>query len=94
MSKPPSIFVQESGGIIVEMDLPLPEAILGRLNSGSLREVTVEGVEVTGDPVKPAAGASKSDWVGYLVRAYGIDPDRAEAMTKQDMVDMVNQLEA
>lgn len=91
--------MQESGGIIVEMDLPLPEAVLGRLNSGSLREVNVEGVQVpegegiTGEPIRPAVTAPKADWVGYLVRAYGIDPDRADSMTKQDMIDMCNQLE-
>lgn len=36
---------------------------------------------------RPAASASKAEWVGYAVRAHGLTPDDAEAMTKQDLVD-------
>jgi hypothetical protein len=36
---------------------------------------------------RPATSASKAEWVGYAVRAHGLKPDDAEAMTKQDLID-------
>jgi hypothetical protein len=36
---------------------------------------------------RPATSASKAEWVGYTVRAHGLKPDDAEAMTKQDLID-------
>lgn len=38
-------------------------------------------------PVAPRPAASKAEWVGYAVRAHGMKPDDAEAMTKQDLID-------
>lgn len=36
---------------------------------------------------RPPQSASKAEWVGYAVRAHGVLPDDAEAMTKQDLID-------
>lgn len=91
------IYVQEGGaGMVIKMDLPLHEAIADRLTRGHLRRVTEDGspyvepadqAEQPPPPERPAASAVKAEWVGYAVRAYGVSPDDAEAMTKQDLID-------
>jgi hypothetical protein len=35
----------------------------------------------------PAESALKAEWVGHAVRAHGLTPDAAEAMTKADLIE-------
>lgn len=89
--------------MIIEMNVPLPSHLQQRLARGELTRVNEDGSDyvepvkpsdlASGTPARPAANALKDEWVAYLINAYGIDPERAEAMTKQDMIDMVSQLE-
>ena len=49
---------------------------------------TVEALDTHDEPpVRPAQSASKAEWVGYAVRAHGMTPDAAEAMTKADLIE-------
>lgn len=81
---------QGEGGVIWEMDLPLPEAIQDQVTKGYLRPVNPDGSPVgEAEPVKrPAANASKAEWVGYAVRKHDLDPDEAEGLTKQDLIEL------
>ena len=36
---------------------------------------------------RPAHSAAKAEWVGYAVRAHGMTPDDAEALTKADLIE-------
>lgn len=40
---------------------------------------------------RPGAGARKAEWVGWAVAVHGLDPDQAEDMTKQDLIDLPEQ---
>jgi hypothetical protein len=81
------------------MDLPLPEAIADRLEKGLLRRVNSDGSPYTGlepapavGPVpappltQPAKNAAKDQWVGWAVIC-GADPDEAEGLTKNDLIE-------
>lgn len=47
-----------------------------------------QGSDLTkGVTPRPAANAVKAEWIGYAVRAHGMDPEVAEGMTKQDLID-------
>lgn len=83
-----TIHVVEGEGAVIEMALPLHEAIADRLTKGYIRRVNRDGTPWTGEkPVaRPALTDRKADWVGYAV-AQGMDPDDAEALTKQDLID-------
>ena len=94
----------EAAGHIVEMDLPLPEHMQDRVTKGYLRRVNADGTpwreepesdedggDLTEGSSRPPVNASKADWVGYAVRVLGMDPDDAEAATKQDLIDLANQ---
>lgn len=90
-----SIWVKEPGGIPIKMDLPLGEGMAGRLATGSLVQCTADGEIITEDkPIRPSVSTAKPEWVGYLVKAHGYTVDDAEAMTKQDIIDRVTQLES
>lgn len=85
------------GGVIWEMDLPLPEAMAEKVTKGYLRRVNEDGTPYL-DPVentpaaaapvseRPAQSASKAEWVGWAVHK-GMSPDDAEGFTKQDLID-------
>lgn len=83
-----TIHVVEGEGAVIEMALPLHEAIADRLAKGYIRRVHPDGTPWTGDEPaeRPALTARKADWVGYAA-AQGMDPDDAEALTKQDLID-------
>lgn len=74
------------GGAVIEMDLPLPEAIAGRVAKGYIRRVNPDGSPPPA-PQPPAPSAVKAEWVGYAVRVHDADPDEAEAMTKPDLIE-------
>ena len=40
---------------------------------------------------RPGAGARKAEWVGWAVGVHGLDPEKAEDMTKQDLMDLPDQ---
>lgn len=84
-------FYRGEGGTIWEMDLPLSEVMQQKVTKGYLKRVNPDGTPyvepVEQAPGRPARTASKAEWVGYAVRAGGVDPDAAEAMTKQDLVE-------
>lgn len=90
------IFVQGGGGtVVIKLDLPLHEATAEQLKKGYLRRVNEDGspyVEPAEDggpagPKRPARSDNKPEWVGWAVAAFGVTPDDAEAMTKQDLID-------
>lgn len=82
-----SIYIRGEGGSIIKMDLPLPEAIEGRLLRGHLHRVNENGDPYTGEPpVRPAVNAVKAEWVGWAV-FNGAEPDAAEGATKQDLIE-------
>ncbi|WP_432589943.1 hypothetical protein ABVG11_34275 [Streptomyces sp. HD1123-B1] len=41
-----------------------------------------------GETPRPPATARKAEWVGWAVGVHGMDPEAAEAMTKQDLMDL------
>lgn len=99
MAERETAWFQGEGGGIWRMDLPLPETMQEKVTKGYLRRVNAdgspyvepvdEGQEQAGPEVKrPAQSAPKPEWVGFAVRAHGMKPDDAEAMTKQDLIDM------
>lgn len=89
------------GGSVFQMDLPLPKDIQSRVTKGLIvrvggpagEEFIPEGwvpasTEAAPGPVgRPDDDASKSAWIGYAVRTLGVDPEVAEGMTRQDLID-------
>lgn len=93
-----SVFIRGEGGSVFKLDLPLHEAIEDRLRKGYLTRVAnADGdpyIESPEAPVvaslpteRPALTASKAEWVGWAV-GQGLDPDKAEAATKQDLIEV------
>lgn len=88
-----TVYLRGESGVIHQMDLPLPEAISDKVAKGYLTRVNEDGSHFDADTLsRPAVNAPKADWVGFVVRSYDIEPDKAEAMTKQDLIDMCNKL--
>lgn len=91
-------FLGEGGGAPWRMSLPLPEVMAEKVTKGYLRRVNADGTPyveaapdggetVPGGAARPPQSATKAEWVGYAVRAGGMSPDDAEALTKGDLVD-------
>jgi hypothetical protein len=111
------------GGSVIEMDLPVSEAIAERITKGMIRRVNADGSPyvppapegegegndppsgpdgaqppapatqggsdlTNGVPPRPAQSAPKAEWVGYAVLVGGMPVDDAEALTKQDLIDL------
>jgi hypothetical protein len=92
---PDTIHVRGEGGMVIAMDLPLPEPIAERLEKGLLRRVNEDGTPYTGAaepdvPTVPDKVPAKADpkpaWVGWAV-ANGADPETAEGLTKNDLIE-------
>jgi hypothetical protein len=82
-----TIHIVEGEGAVIELALPLHEAIADRLAKGYIRRVNPDGTPYGAKPVeRPALTARKADWVRYAVDQ-GMKPDDAEALTKQDLID-------
>lgn len=89
-------YFQGTGGVIWEMNLPLPEAYADQVTKRQLVRVNADGSPYEGDagsaaegaPVteKPAVNAPKAQWVGWAIHK-GADPEEAAASTKQDLID-------
>lgn len=94
-------FFRGEGGVILLLDLPLPEVMQDKVTKGYLVRVAGEdggtyvepapaedGSDLTnGVPPRPAQAATKAEWVGYAVLVHDMKPDDAEALTKQDLID-------
>jgi hypothetical protein len=64
----------------------------GSASAAPVADTGGQGSALTGGrTLRPAAGARKAEWVGWAVGVHGMDPERAEAMTKQDLVDLPEQ---
>ena len=90
-----TIHILGEGGTIFAMDLPLHEAIEDRLAKGYLTRVNADGTPYreTSERIQPPPYGSKADWVGWAVhlsQTVGdpITPDDAEALTKQDLIEL------
>ncbi|MER7363578.1 hypothetical protein [Nonomuraea wenchangensis] len=72
------------------MDLPLSEVMQEKAVKGYLKRVNPDGTPyvepVEQAPERPAKTAKKAEWVGWAVHN-GMDPDEADAMTKDDLVE-------
>ncbi|MGW4411165.1 hypothetical protein ACWEJ6_44540 [Nonomuraea sp. NPDC004702] len=90
-------FYRGEGGTIWEMSLPLPEVMQEKVVKGYLRRVNEDGSPYE-EPVEQEApsltrASSKAEWVGWAVRN-GMDPDDAEAMTKNDLIELHGRMTA
>lgn len=100
-----SIHVRGEGGVIWEMDLPLPEGVAQRLAKDDLvrvhadgsryEEPEPEGPGAPSDPdpfatKRPADSASKKDWVVYAV-SKGATVNDAEGLTKAELIELYGQ---
>lgn len=96
-------FIRGEGGGVFQVDWPLPSHMQARLTRGDVTRVNEDGSDyaepeqesdlTSGQPARPLAGATKAEWIGFVVSAYGVNLDKAEGMTKQDLIDMVTQLQ-
>jgi hypothetical protein len=84
-----TIWLRGEGGTVHEHDMPLSPPIASRLARGYLRQVNPDGTDIVAAPPAqpPAARAPKADWVAWAVKAHGVDPDQADAMTRTDLID-------
>ena len=90
-----TVHILGEGGGIFEMSLPLSEPIADRLLKGYLTRVNADGTPYreTSERIQPPPYGSKADWVGWAVhlsQTVGdpITPDDAEALTKQDLIEL------
>lgn len=90
-------FFRGEGGVVLEMDLPLPEGIAQRVERGAIvRVANAQGdpyVATEGTPLvpapptkRPADSAPKAAWVAWAV-ACGADPEEASGANKGDLVE-------
>lgn len=89
-----------AGNVIWELALPLNEVMQEQFTKGYLRRVNADGspyAEPAEEPEgeqpeqaesPPAANASKAHWVGYAHRVHDVSIDDAEAMTKNDLMEL------
>lgn len=93
-------YFRGAGNVIWAMDLPLTENMQDQLVKGYLTRVNEDGSlyeepAPEGEPAAepeaekpPAANASKAHWVGYAHRVHGVPIDDAEALTKNDLMEL------
>lgn len=83
-------YFRSTNGIIHEFRLPLAEHFQDQADKRQLVRVNKDGSAFGGEadtPVKPNPGSSKALWVGWAVYK-GLDPDEAEALTRNDLAEM------
>lgn len=84
-------FYRGEGGVVWEMDLPLSEVMQEKVVKGTLRRVDADGMPYAEDADAATStltkASSKAEWVGWAVRN-GMAPDDAEAMTKNDLIEL------
>lgn len=103
MAETESIHVRGEGGVVWEMDLPLPDGAAQRLARGDLTRVNKDGSTYEPGPdedpaapqdpadphevARPADGARKQDWVTYAV-SKGATVNDANGATKQELIEL------
>lgn len=100
------VYLQGEGGAIFTWDrakLAKHPPIQQRIEKGHIRLVNADGsrlgsqaadqesASVDGAPARPGERAVKAEWVTYAVNTLGMDPDDAEAATKQDLIDLAGE---
>lgn len=98
-----TIFIRGEGGSVFEMTpSKMSPEMKRRLRLGYLRQVNPDGSPLretapapasggglSQEPVpRPAKSAPKKDWVLYGVTVLGLDAERAEGMTRQEIIDL------
>ncbi|MDT0568869.1 hypothetical protein RM704_15560 [Streptomyces sp. DSM 3412] len=98
-----TVFIRGEGGSVFEMTpSKMSSDLKRRLRLGYLRQVNADGsplrentpAPAPGGPLgqepvpRPAKSAPKKDWVLYAVTALGLDAERAEGMTRQELIDL------
>ncbi|MEU7831384.1 hypothetical protein [Nonomuraea sp. NPDC049129] len=89
-------YFRGAGGVVWEMKLPLSGDMAEQLIKGYLTRVNADGTDYvqpdaegsTEPEQPPAANASKAMWVGYAHRVHGVRIDDAEALTKNDLMEL------
>lgn len=92
---PKTVHILGEGGTVFELALPLSEPIEDRLLKGYLKRVNADGTPFRekSERVRPKTTDPKAAWVGWAVHISQstespISPDDAEALTKQDLIEM------
>ncbi|MDX2552606.1 hypothetical protein ACKI1J_43100 [Streptomyces scabiei] len=99
-----TVFIRGEGGAVFEMTpSKMSPETKRRLRLGYLRQVNADGSPLDTTPApapasagpggqepapRPAKSAPKKDWVLYAVTALGLDAERAEGMTRQELIDL------
>lgn len=94
----------EGGAVFEMTPSKMSPDLKRRLRLGYLRQVNADGSPLReaepapapggGGPLnqepapRPAKSAPKKDWVLYAVTSLGLDPERAEGMTRQELIDL------
>lgn len=102
MDTPNTAWFRGEGGTVMEMDLPLPEAIAQRVEMGAIVRVAGpdgapyipddEADEVPAPPTeRPADSALKPAWIAWAV-ACGANAEDAQGMTKPDLIEKYGHL--
>jgi hypothetical protein len=94
----------EGGSVFEMTPSKMSPDLKRRLRLGYLRQVNADGSPLreaapapapgSGGPLdqepvaRPAKSAPKKDWVLYAVTALGLDAERAEGMTRQELIDL------
>lgn len=85
-----TIWIRGEGGGVHNLALPLHESIVDRMQKGYIIRVNPDGMPFKDQPdlpsKRPLLAAAKKVWVGWAVRN-GMDPNDAEAATKQDLIE-------
>jgi hypothetical protein len=85
-------FFRASGGLLLELDVPLNENMQQQVDRRELVRVNPDGspygsLDSAGDELQlPSKAAPKNEWVGYAV-SQGMSVDDADAMTKNDLIE-------
>ncbi len=87
-----TIHVRGEGGVIWEMDLPLPEGVAQRLASGVLTRVNADGSPFEPDPAqerpaRPKDNASTEKWAEYA-RTLGATDEDVEGLSRADLIEL------
>ncbi|WP_206302993.1 hypothetical protein [Streptomyces sp. WAC 01529] len=81
-----SIHVRGEGGQVIEMDLPLPDAIQDRLTKGLIRRVNADGSPYTGSAPHPTVTAQTEGQTGGSALTEGRTPRPAVNARKAEWV--------
>lgn len=75
-----------AGGAVFDLALPLSDSYQHQVDRGELKRIDLEE-DADAAPKRPPNGASKKDWVGYVVKAGLMKVDDADALTRNDLAE-------